>query len=310
MKMQLKVPVNSYASAVRQIEAGADEIYMGLEDRCFQRMSYSARAQVTAKNRRANLSEEEFSRTVNYAHAHHVTVNYTANCQHVSNSANDFHRKGYLEYVKRGIELGADAVIVADIGNLLALQKHGIQIPLIAGSYMGIFNHETADLMKRLGVFRVCLPDQILLDEIRTIKENTDLEIEIFIGYGCSNLSGSCCFCHNSGEREPVGVTCRAAFQTGRYGIQSALDVCTDCAVCSIPKLYDLGINSLKLVGRESDCIEAAAITRMYKTAIRMYAETGKWDRAEILAAIPWWQETMCPARCKYEPNQLLRSYL
>lgn len=310
MKMRLKVPVNSYESAVRQINAGADEIYLGLEDGHFNRMSYSARAQVTAQGIRANLTEEEFSRTVRYAHAHHVAVNYTANCQHVSNSKDDFYRKGYLEYVQRGVDLGADAVIVADIGNLLALKKQGIQIPLIAGSYIGVFNSETAELMKHLGVFRICLPDQILLSEIRTIKEKTDIEIEIFIGYGCSNLSGSCCFCHNNGERKQVGVTCRAAFQTEHYGINSSLDVCTDCAVCSIPKLYDLGIDSLKLVGRETDCIEAAEITRMYKAAIRMYAETGALNPASIISSIPWWKEAMCPGRCKYEQTDLLRSYL
>lgn len=310
MKMRLKVPVNSYESAVKQIEAGADEIYMGLEDGHFERMSYSARAQVTARGVRANLPEEEFARTAEYAHAHHTTVNYTANCQHVSNSEGGFYRKGYLEYVRRGIELGADAVIVADIGNLIAIRKQGIQIPLIAGSYMGIFNSEAADLMRRAGVFRVCLPDQMRLDEIRMMKEKTDLEIEIFIGYGCSNLSGSCCFCHNNGEREQVGVTCRAVFQTEHYGRNCALDVCTDCAVCSIPKLYDAGIDSLKLVGRETNCVEAAEITRMYKTAIQMYAETGTLDPASVISSIPWWKGAMCPGRCKYEQTDLLCSYI
>ena len=39
--MKIKVPVNSFDSAVRQIDAGADEIYMGMNDELFSAMSFS-----------------------------------------------------------------------------------------------------------------------------------------------------------------------------------------------------------------------------------------------------------------------------
>lgn len=103
MIMKLKVPVNSYEAAVKQIEAGADEIYMGLEDSHFNRMSYSARAQITSQGVHSNLRDEEFARIVEYAHSKNVTVDFTANCQHVTNSTDDFYREGFLEYVERGI---------------------------------------------------------------------------------------------------------------------------------------------------------------------------------------------------------------
>ena len=157
--MKLKVPVNSYDSAVSQIEAGANEIYMGLEVERFQRMSYSARAQVTGKGKRSNLEIGEFEKVVKYAHSKNTKVDFTVNCQHVSKSKEDNYRKGYLEYVKRGIELGVDALIVSDIGNLLALNKEKITTPIIAGSYFNVFNHQTVELLQELGVFRVVLPD-------------------------------------------------------------------------------------------------------------------------------------------------------
>lgn len=310
MIMKLKVPVNSYEAAVKQIEAGADEIYMGLEDSHFNRMSYSARAQITSQGVHSNLRDEEFARIVEYAHSKNVTVDFTANCQHVTNSTDDFYREGFLEYVERGIHLGADALIVADIGNLIALRKRGIQTPIIAGSYLSWFNRETVDFLKELDVFRICIPDQVTFDEIKAIKKHTDLEIEIFIGYGCSNLAGVCNFCHNNGEKINVGVPCRAKFKMKHNKIANILDACPDCAICSIPKLYDLGIDSLKIIGRETDCREVAEITRMYKTAIQMYAEAGKIDRKEIISAIPWWENNMCHDRCKYENTSLLQSYL
>lgn len=308
--MKLKVPVNSFESAVKQIEAGAEEIYMGLEDAHFNRMSYSARAQITGYEVHSNLKEDEFAKSVQYAHAKNVTVNFTANCQHISKSEDDFYRKGFIEYVRRGIDLGADALIVADIGNLIALRKNGINTPIIAGSYLNCFNREAVDFLRKLDVFRICIPDHVTFNEIKAIKEHTDLEIEIFIGYGCSNLSGMCKFYHNSGEKLKLGVPCRAKFRLNGKDPINILDACPDCAICSIPKLYDLGIDSLKIIGREMDFKEIVKITKMYKTAIQMYANTGRFDKKSIISAISWWESDMCCERCKYEDTSLLRSYI
>ena len=74
-------------------------------------------------------------------------------------------------------------------------------MPIIAGSYLNCFNRETVNFLIKLDVFRICIPDQVTFNEIKSIKENTDLEIEIFVGYGCSNLAGMCKFYHNSGEK-------------------------------------------------------------------------------------------------------------
>lgn len=308
--MKLKVPVNSYEATVCQIEAGADEIYMGLEDAHFNRLSYSARAQIASSGIHSNLTEYEFAKSVQYAHSKNVTVNFAANCQHITNSPDDFYRKDFLTYVERGLSLGADALIVADIGNMTALRKNGIAAPVIAGSYLNCFNHETVEFLKELGVFRICIPDQITFDEIKALKQNTDLQIEIFIGYGCSNLAGMCRFYHNSGEKIKVGVPCRANFRLENKEPANILDACPDCAVCSIPKLYDLGIDSLKVIGREMNYKEVAKVTKMYKMAIQMYADTGKFNKKEIISTIPWWEDDMCCERCKYEDTNLLRSYI
>lgn len=308
--MKLKVPVNSYKAAVKQIEAGADEIYMGLEDIHFNRMSYSARAQIVSSGIHSNLTEEEFAKSVQYAHSKNVTVNFTANCQHVTKSENDFYRKDFITYVRRGIDLGVDALIVSDIGNLTALRKNGIETPIIAGSYFNCFNRETVHFLEQLQVFRICIPDQVTYSEIKTIKENTDLEIEIFVGYGCSNLAGMCKFYHNSGENIPLGVPCRAKFKRNGQESISILDACPDCAVCSIPKLYDLGIDSLKLIGREMPIDEVVQTTKMYHTAIQQYADFKTFNKKEIISHISWWEDSMCRERCKYEDTALIRSYI
>ena len=312
--MKLKVPVNSYESAVKQIDAGADEIYMGLEDALFSTMSFSARAQVTSNGSRSTLTEAEFAKSVEYAHARNVAVNFTANCQHITKSPDDFYRRTFLDYVQRGIALGVDALIVADIGNLIALQKAGVKTPVIAGSYLNCFNSETVDFLKRLGVFRICIPDHVTLEEIKAMKNHSDVEIEAFIGYGCSNLGGMCHLYHNSGEKVHVGGPCRARFLLEGREPECIMDVCPDCAICSIPRLCDARIDSLKLTGREMNSEEVVKLTRMYKDAILTYTEGREFNRRTIISAIPWWESDMCGdthcKRCRYEDTSLLRSYI
>lgn len=312
--MKLKVPVNSYRSAVEQIDAGADEIYMGLEDALFHTMSFSARAQVTSSGARSTLTETEFAKSVQYAHAKNVTVNFTANCQHVGKSPDEFYWKAFLNYVRRGIALGADALIVADIGNLAALRKAGVTTPVIAGSYLNCFNRETVDFLRQFGVFRICVPDHVTLEEIKAMKDHSDVELEVFIGYGCSNLGGMCRLYHNSGERVRVGVPCRARFRLEGREPACVMDACPDCAICSIPSLCDAGVDSLKLTGREMDFREVVKLTKMYKSAIQTYAEGREFNRKAIISAIPWWESGMCEdsqcKRCRYEDTSLLRSYI
>lgn len=312
--MKLKVPVNSYASAMQQIDAGADEIYMGLEDALFNTMSFSARAQVTSRGAHSVLTEDEFAKSVQYAHERNVTVNFTANCQHITRSPDNFYRRAFLDYVRRGIALGADALIVADVGNLIALRKSGIETPVIAGSYLNCFNSETVDFLKQFGVFRICVPDHVTLDEIKEMKAHSDIELEVFIGYGCSNLGGMCRLYHNSGEKSGVGVPCRARFRLEGREAACVMDVCPDCAICSIPRLYDAGIDSLKLTGREMDHKEVAKLTGMYKEAILTCMEKRAFNKQKIISAIPWWESDMCGdthcKRCRYEDTSLLRSYI
>ena len=290
--MKLKVPVNSYESAVKQIDAGADEIYMGLEDALFSTMSFSARAQVTSNGSRSTLTEAEFAKSVEYAHARNVAVNFTANCQHITKSPDDFYRRTFLDYVQRGIALGVDALIVADIGNLIALQK--------------------AEVKTRL--FRICIPDHVTLEEIKAMKNHSDVEIEAFIGYGCSNLGGMCHLYHNSGEKVHVGVPCRARFLLEGREPECIMEVGPDCAICSIPRLCDARIDSLKLTGREMNSEEVVKLTRMYKDAILTYTEGREFNRRTIISAIPWWESDMCGdthcKRCRYEDTSLLRSYI
>lgn len=310
--MKLKVPVNSFESAVRQIQAGADEIYMGMDDSVFTNMSFSARAQITSHGVHSTLSPSEFQKTVDYAHSKNVSVNFTVNCQYMSNSPHNYLRQKYLEHVVCGIDMGSDALIVSDIGNILFLRTQGVTAPVIAGSYFNAFNSETLHILEELGVIRVCLPDQMKLSEIKEMKAATNLEIEIFIGYGCSNLSGSCNFCHNNGEQIHVGVTCRNSYDVDGFGECSILDACCNCAVCAIPSLIDIGVDSVKLIGRETVDDDLFHITRMYKFAIDSCQATGYLDKTAIISQIPWWEKVMCFKRCKYSPcsGNIFQSYI
>jgi collagenase-like PrtC family protease len=210
VNMKVMSPVSSLNTARMQILAGADEIYVGLDHDTFQNVSFSGRGRFNNKGKKVSPSLDELKEIVKLSHEHNVIVNFAANTSHMSQSKDDSIEKAYQEYVRAGIEAGVDQIIVGDMGNLMLLYEMKVNKPIVASVFLATFNIEAIRFWKTLGVTRVVLPHHVLLDEIKMIKENVDIEIEIFAGVGCSNIDGSCCFLHNCGENCDLGIPCKA----------------------------------------------------------------------------------------------------
>ena len=102
---ELLAPAGSYDALLAAVEAGADAVYLGVKD-------FNARAYAT------NFDEETLFRAIKYAHLHKVTVYVTLNTLLF-----DRELPLFLETAKKVYELGADAVIVADLGAISLLRK-------------------------------------------------------------------------------------------------------------------------------------------------------------------------------------------
>ena len=77
--------------------------------------------------------------------------------------------------------LGVDAIIVQDFGLANFLIKNFPDLPIHASTQMTIHNLEHVQLLEKLGFKRAVLSRELSLEEIRFIKENSNIEIETFI---------------------------------------------------------------------------------------------------------------------------------
>ena len=102
---ELLSPAGSYEALLAAIEAGADAVYLG--GKVFNARAYAA-----------NFDEATLSRAIQYAHLNGVKVYVTLNTLLF-----DRELTAFLEYAETVYKLGADAVIVADLGAISALRR-------------------------------------------------------------------------------------------------------------------------------------------------------------------------------------------
>lgn len=190
-------PVSSFEGAKKVVDAGANELYCGVRLMGMKYMAYSGRpASCCLQN------YDELGQVVEYAHAHGTTVSLTANLPFMA----DLISMPVRDFIKKCLEKGIDALIIADIGTLLMVKKMGVQLPIYAGSFMVIRNDEAIKLLKQLNVSRVIAPPDTTIDELSALVQkcgNDGVEIEAFVhGENCSNVGGNCYLLHSHRARD------------------------------------------------------------------------------------------------------------
>jgi putative protease len=317
--MKIMAPVSSLESAYLQIKAGADEIYVGMNENYLHNLTFTGRGKHSNQGMKILPNEEEFEDIVNFAHSKDVEVNLTANMPMMVDSIDNRLQEAFSAYVQAGMKHHIDRVIVADLGNLLYLNKIHVNVPLASSTFFTAFNVKTVEFLKELNVKRIILPHQVTISEIKEIKRSVDIELEIFVGFGCSNIDGSCHLMHNMGENIPIGIPCKSLFcvndRKGKKYNDQILDSTLDCALCNLIELYHAGVDVVKIVGRDINPVFGASITNVYQRCLNQIKKNGKLDKEDvrnITKNIPWWKSEFCAKkRCKYDDDTLIaKSYI
>lgn len=174
-KIELLSPVGDFECLQASIQNGADTIYLGASN-------FSARA--SAKN----FDLEGIEEAICYAHLRGVKVHLALNTLIKNNELEDA-----IFLAKECYKLGIDAIIVQDYGLYSILSKNFPDLPIHASTQMSIHNLEGAKQIENLGFSRVVLARETSLSELEFIKNNTNIELEVFIhGALCISYSGQC----------------------------------------------------------------------------------------------------------------------
>lgn len=269
---ELLAPAGGLDQMLAAIAAGADAIYAGLG-------GFNAR--VSAHG----FTDDEFARGCAVAHAHGVRVYVTLNVFVFDDELSDAVALG-----THALELGADALIVADAGLACALSAAipGVEIHL--STQAGVHNEGAVRLAAdELGVERVTTARELTVDEIAALCA-TGVPIEVFChGAICIGYSGACEFSAlrrgRSAMRGDCTQPCRLAYDLVDEAGQSVVAVEGDRLLCPrdylgiahLPELVDAGVASLKIEGRMKNPDYVFNVVRVWRRALDMLRD-GAWD--------------------------------
>lgn len=264
-KLELLAPAGDLEKLKVAVLYGADAVFIG-----GKKLSLRAKA--------SNFTIEMIKEACDFAHMHGSKVYITVNILP--------HEEDMVEveqYLKALDDAGIDAIIVSSMAIVSIAKRIGVSFELHLSTQQSTVNLEAIDFYKDLGFKRVVLGRETTLDEIKTIKENTDMPLEVFVHGGmCSSYSGRCSLSNHMTRRDAnrggCAHSCRWNYRL--YEKDQALEIdghmfkigSKDLMSFSVlPRLIDLGIDSFKIEGRMKSLHYIATIVKAYREFIDGY---------------------------------------
>jgi len=283
---ELLAPAGSWDALVAAVAAGADAVYLG------------------GRRFSARMFAENFPRldeAVDYAHARNVRVYVTVNTL-----VHDGEIDELAAYLTELCEIGADAILVQDLGAIMLARDTVPELELHASTQMTIHSTDGVIWAAKNGLKRVVLARELSVDDIKNIKRVSDdlgVGLEVFVhGALCYSYSGQCLLSSSmggrSGNRGMCAQPCRkpytllrgAADEYGRVrdlrraGMEGYLLSTRDlCTYPYLDKIVAAGVDALKIEGRMKSAEYVAVVTRVYRDALDAIAR-GEWapDEREV----------------------------
>ena len=274
-KVELLAPAGNLYKLKIALKYGADAVYIGGE-------AFSLR---TAAD---NFTPEEMREGIEYAHKMGKKVYITANIIPHNRDLEKMEK-----YFKEIYELGADAVLVSDLGAFNLCKKAAPNLEIHVSTQANNTNYATVESWHAMGAKRVVLAREMTLSEVREIKDNIskDCELEVFMhGAMCVSYSGRCLLSNYMTARDSNYGACShpcrwnyALMEEKRPGeympvfenergtfIMNSKDL---CMIDHVPELIASGVSSLKIEGRVKSEYYVATIVGAYRKAIDAYYE-------------------------------------
>ena len=173
---------------------------------------------------------------------------------------------------------GVDAVIAWDPAVILKAVECDLEVHI--STQANVSNWQAAEFYRKLGASRVILSRELTLEQIKDIRQHTDMELEVFVhGAMCQAISGRCYLSAyllgRSGNCGDCTQPCRwqwtlhgengGLVELGGKHLLSARDL---CMIEHVPELVDAGVDAFKIEGRLRDPGYAAVVSRCYREAL------------------------------------------
>ena len=273
-KPEILAPAGTLEKLKTAFIYGADAVYIGGN-------------QYGLRSRAGNFTYDEMREGVAFAKQYNGKVYVAANM--VTHEGDE---EGAGEFFKTLRDIGIDAVIVSDpaLIEICAMEAPGLPIHL--STQASATNYETLNFWHQEGLERVVLAREVSMDEIKEIRQKTDVELEAFIhGAMCISYSGRCTLSNHMSNRDANRGGCSQSCRW-KYGLfeilpdeeervsllggeevpeafsMSAVDL---SMIRHIPDLVENGVDSLKIEGRMKSIHYVSTVVNVYRQAIDTY---------------------------------------
>lgn len=275
--IELLAPAGNLEKLKIAILYGADAVFIGGKE-------------FSLRSRASNFTLEDIKEGCEFAHKHNAKVHVTTNILPHNDNLD-----GLIDYLKSLEKCGVDAIICASLYIITTALKY-TNLEVHVSTQDSIANSEAIKFYESLGCKRVVLARETSMDEIKKIREKTNIEIETFIHGGmCSSYSGRCMLSNEMTSRDAnrggCAHSCRWNYDLisdnknincGNYFSLASKDL---CALKYIPDLIDNNINSLKIEGRMKSTHYIATVVNAYRRAIDEYykSKTIDYDKYDYM---------------------------
>ena len=254
--IELLSPAGSPEAVIAAVQNGADAVYLGMD-------------QFNARRSAKNFTDEEFEKAMRYCRIRGCKVYVVLNTL-----VNDREIESAVESAALASALGADGLIVQDLGLVKAIRHALPDIPIHASTQMSLHNLAGVEAAAEMGITRAVLARELSLEQIKFISKNASIETEVFV-------HGAFCFCHSgqcymssligrrSGNRGMCAQPCRLQYSLGGRMDDYPLSLKDNCLVDYVRELEEAGVACLKIEGRMKRPEYSAIVTGIYSKAIK-----------------------------------------
>lgn len=271
-KPELLAPAGNLEKLKIAVHYGADAVFIGGQE-------YGLRSNAD------NFTLEEIKEGVDFAKKYGAKIYVTTNI-----FAHNENIDGLEEYLSGLRDAGIAGIIVADPLIIETCKRIAPEIELHLSTQQSVTNWKTVQFWKEQGINRVVLARELSAKEIKEIKEKVDIEIETFIhGAMCIAYSGRCTLSNHMTARDSnrggCCQSCRWDYDLCQINGEQDMALFTEGEapfamnpkdlnlVQSIPRMIELGIDSLKIEGRMKSIHYIATVVSVYRKVIDTYVK-------------------------------------
>ncbi len=281
-KPEIMAPAGDFPSLDAAVKAGADAVYFGIK-------GFNMRAGAR------NFSPSQLKKIARICHSNGLKAYATLNTIYYESEL----RKLDL-IVKKMADAEIDAVIAWDCAAISAAKKYGVEVFL--STQASVSNSESAAAyFKKFGIRRFVLARECSLADIKKIKSavskktgGAKIEIEVFAhGAMCVAQSGRCFMSEflsgKSANRGECTQPCRRQYRVidesdnaltiGEGCVMSPKDL---CVIPFIEKLFEAGVDSLKIEGRNRNPEYVFSAVSAYRRLRDFYLENRRKKNFEF----------------------------